>query len=72
MPKMKVKAIQQDETGQNEATMTVSNDAIKFLNEAVNMYIQKDFGDKDDTKQQALIKEVKDDLLAAFQVLNPS
>jgi len=73
MPKMKVKEVHRnDEIGQKEATMSVSNDAIKFLNEAVNMYIQKGFGDPDDNKQQAIIQEVKDDLHEAWTLLNPS
>jgi hypothetical protein len=73
MPKMKVKDIQRnDDTGEKEATMMVTNDAIKFIKEAVAMYIQKGFGDKDDPKKEALIEEVQDDLHQAWKVLNPS
>jgi hypothetical protein len=80
MPKMKVKEVHRnDDTGDKEASMMVTNDAIKFLNEAVNIYTQHNcevvpegFGDKDDAKQQAIIQEVKQDLHEAWKVLNPS
>jgi hypothetical protein len=80
MPRMKVKDIKRnDDTGEKEANMMVSNEAIKFLNEAVGIYTQhtcevvpEGFGDKDDVKQQAIIEEVKDDLHQAWKVLNPS
>jgi hypothetical protein len=73
MPKMKVKDVQRnDDTGEKEATMMVTNDAIKFLKEAVNMYIQRNMGDIDDPKFNALKQEVKDDLHQAWKVLNPS
>ena len=73
MPKMKVREVKRnDETGDNEAAMMVTNDAIKFLSEAVNMYIQKGFGDKDDPKQESIRQEVKSDLHEAWKLLNPS
>jgi hypothetical protein len=80
MPKMKVKEVHRnDDSGESEATMMVSNEAIKFLNEAVGIYTQhkcevvpEGFGDKDDPKQQAIIEEVKEDLHQAWKVLNPS
>jgi hypothetical protein len=73
MPKMKVKETHRnDDLGQNEATMTVTNDAVLFLKEAVAMYIQRDFGDKDDPKQNKIRQEVKQDLHEAWKALNPS
>jgi hypothetical protein len=73
MPRMKVKDIQyNDDLGQKEATMTVTNDAVLFLQDAVNMYIQRNFGDPDDEQLQAIKQEVKDDLHGAWKVLNPS
>ena len=73
MPKMKVKEVHRnDDIGQKEATMSVTNDAILFLQEAVNMYIQRGFGDKDDQQLQQIKQEVKQDLHDAWKVLNPS
>ncbi len=73
MPKMKVKEVHRnDEIGQKEATMTVTNDAVLFLQEAVRMYIQRDFGDKDDPQLQQTKKEVQQDLHEAWKALNPS
>ena len=73
MPKMKVKSVERNEsTSEKEATMTVTNEAILFLQEAVNMYIQRDFGDKDDAKFQQTKMEVKQDLHEAWKLLNPS
>jgi hypothetical protein len=73
MPKMKVKETHRnDDTGDREATMMVSNEAIKFLNDAVNMYIQRGFGDTDDPKKVAIYQEVKQDLHEAWKALNPS
>ena len=73
MPKMKVKSIERNnETNEKEATMMVSNEAVLFLKEAVNMYIQRGFGDKDDVKQEKIRQEVKQDLHQAWKLLNPS
>ena len=73
MPKMKVKETHRnDEIGQNEATMTVTNDAVLFLKEAVAMYVQRDFGDKDDQQLQKTKREVQQDLHDAWKALNPS
>ena len=73
MPKMKVKDIQRnDDTGEKEATMMVTNDAILFLREAVNMYIEKGFGDTNDPNFIKIRDEVKADLHQAWKVLNPS
>jgi hypothetical protein len=73
MPKMKVKETHRnDDLGENEATMTVTNEAILFLKEAVAMYIQRDFGDKDDPQLQKTKKEVQQDLHEAWKLLNPS
>ena len=73
MPKMKVKSIERNnETNEKEATMMVSNEAVLFLRDAVNMYIQRGFGDKDDAKQNKIRQEVKQDLHDAWKLLNPS
>ena len=87
MPKMKVNEIQYNDTiGQKEATMTVTNDAILFLQDAVNVYLQErsltcptcgtvtnyTLGDKDDATLQAIKLEVKEDLHQAWKALNPS
>ena len=73
MPKMKVKSIERNnETNEKEATMMVSNEAVLFLRDAVNMYIQRGFGDKDDAKQNKISQEVKQDLHDAWKLLNPS
>ena len=74
MPKMKVKEVtKNDSIGQKEASMTVTNDAVEFLREAVNIYIQReDIGDKNDPKKVAVMKEVQQDLIDAHNLLNPS
>jgi hypothetical protein len=70
---MKTKAIEKNQdTGQTEVFVSLSNQEIIFLNEAVNMYIQKDFSDSDDTKMQVIKQQVKEDLHHAWTQLNPS
>ena len=73
MPKMKVRNVQRnDEIGQMEAVMIVTNDAILFLRQAVDAFIQSNLGDPDDPKFNAIKVEVKQDLHEAWKLLNPS
>jgi hypothetical protein len=80
MPRMKINDIKRnDETGEKEATMMVTNSAVKFLKEAVNMYTQHKcevapdgFGDTDDVRKNEIIQEVESDLHQAWKELNPS
>jgi hypothetical protein len=69
---MKTKSIEKNQDGQTEVFVSLSNQEIIFLKEAVNMYIQRDFGDKDDSKLQAIKQQVKEDLHHAWVLLNPS
>jgi hypothetical protein len=73
MPKMKVKETHRnDELGQNEATLTMTNDALLFIRAAVNAYIESGLGDIDDPKFNEIKKEVQEDIHQAWRLLNPS
>lgn len=50
----------------------IDNKSVKLLNEIVNVYKQKGYGDKDDHQVQKLIQDLKDDFLELKELLNPS
>jgi hypothetical protein len=58
--------------GQKIVNVNISNDAVIFLKECVNGFIDGKFGDHEDPRQKKLGQELKEDLHQVWKALNPS
>jgi hypothetical protein len=55
-----------------QVLVSLSNQEIIFLKEAVNMYIQRHFGDIDDPAINKIKKEMAQELHQIWKTMNPS
>jgi len=60
------------DTGAMEANITITNDAIIFLQEVVDSFLQGKLGDIDDPSKQEKANQIKSDIHNIWTVLNPS
>jgi len=58
--------------GQKIVNVNISNDAVIFLKECVDGFIDGKYGDVDDPRQKKLGQELKKDLHIVWKTLNPS
>ena len=58
--------------GQKIVNINISNDAVIFLKECVNGFIDGKYGDADDSRQIKLGQQLKDELHEIWKAMNPS
>jgi hypothetical protein len=57
---------------QKIVNINISNDAVLFLKECVDAFLDGKYGDTDDTRQKKLAQELKENLHLIWRELNPS